>query len=107
MSTLRGEAIKTGATSVTPKIRVIFTKQLPIMFPRAIVGCPFKKALMQLENSGKLVPNAIIVALIKISGTLKNLAIVTADSTIKYELATTPKAPIKVSAVKRCSFLPA
>lgn len=37
------EAVKAGATNVTPKIKVMFMKPLPIIFPRASVECPFKK----------------------------------------------------------------
>lgn len=57
MFTFSGEA-----ANVTPKIRVMFMKQLPTMFPRAKSKCPFFAASILVANSGMLVPNATTVA---------------------------------------------
>jgi len=78
MSTLKG-----AATNVTPKIRVIFIKQLPTMLPSARSGCPFFIESRLVTNSGKLVPIATIVAPITTLGTPTLVARIGAASTIK------------------------
>jgi len=80
---VKGKPTSAGTNNVIPRIKVMFMKQLPTMFPKAKAECPFKKAFTLVENSGKLVPNAIIVAPMRVLGTPANSAIVTADSTIK------------------------
>jgi hypothetical protein len=40
----------------------MFMKLLPTISPRANAGCPLRKALKSKVSSGRLVPNAIIVA---------------------------------------------
>jgi hypothetical protein len=73
-----GEAIK-----VTPKINVMLMKQLPIISPKANADWPLRKAFMSTENSGRLVPNAIIVAPMKAFDKPANSAITIVDSTRK------------------------
>jgi len=82
MFTLKGVPTSAGATNVTPRIRVMFMKQLPTMLPKAKAECPVRKLLMLVENSGKLVPIAMIVAPIRDFGTPANSAIVEAESTM-------------------------
>jgi hypothetical protein len=57
MSTVNGDD-----TNETPKMHVMFMKQLPTMFPKAKFKCPFFVALMLVASSGRLVPRAMTVA---------------------------------------------
>ena len=54
---LKGEAAK-----ATPKMHVMFMKQLPTMLPNVKSKCPLLVASTLVTNSGRLVPNAMIVA---------------------------------------------
>lgn len=54
--------------NATPSISVMFVKQLPIMFPSVRSMCPFFVESILVDSSGRLVPSAIIVAPITISG---------------------------------------
>ena len=78
MFTSSGDAIRG-----IPKINVMFMKQLPAMFPKASAHCSLAIAFMLRVSSGRLVPNATIVAPIKIFGTPIISAIFDAESTIK------------------------
>jgi hypothetical protein len=46
------------ATKVTPRMNVMFMKQLPTMLPKASSTCPRLTASMLVANSGTLVPKA-------------------------------------------------
>ena len=61
----------------------MFMKQLPAMFPKASVDCSLVIAFMLGVSSGRLVPNATIVASIKIFGMPSVSAIFDAKSTVK------------------------
>jgi hypothetical protein len=74
---------KGAASSVIPKIKVMLMKPLPTIFPKPKAECPPRKAFTVVENSGRLVPKAMIVAPIIDSDTPANSAIVTEDSTMK------------------------
>ena len=63
----------------------MFTKLLPIMFPKAKAECPSKIDLIPKVNSGRLVPTAIIVAPITVCGIPIDSANPTADSTRKNQ----------------------
>ena len=54
--------LKVEAIRVTPRMQVIFMKQLPTMLPNAMSKCPFLIAPKLVANSGTLVPKATIVA---------------------------------------------
>ena len=69
----------------------MFMKALPTMLPSARSKCPFLTASTLVASSGMLVPNATIVAPITSSFIPMDLAILVAESTMKYELATVPK----------------
>jgi hypothetical protein len=56
-SILKGDDIK-----VTPRMQVMFMKQLPTMLPSAKPKCPFLTESMLVASSGMLVPKAITVA---------------------------------------------
>lgn len=90
---------KDVAAKVTPKIKVMFTKQLPTMLPKASSKCPFLTALMLVANSGVVVPKDTIVAPIIIAGSPMLTAILDADSTIKKAQTTTPNAPRNVRVI--------
>ena len=85
--------LKGDATSVTPRMHVMFKKQLPTIFPKARSKWPFLTASKLVANSGTLVPKATTVAPIITGGTPTAAAILEADSTMKKELITTPTAP--------------
>src|SRR3990170_2830902 len=74
---------KGAASSVIPRIRVVLMKPLPTIFPKPKAECPPRKAFTVVENSGKLVPKAMMVAPIIDLDTPANSAIATADSTMK------------------------
>jgi hypothetical protein len=77
MFTLTGDIRK-----VNPKIKVVFRKQLPMIFPRASSKNPFLTESMLVTSSGTLVPKATIVPPIIMEGTPALNAIKDADSTI-------------------------
>lgn len=74
---------KGEASSVIPKINVMFMKQLPTISPNANAECPLRNAFTSMESSGKLVPKAMMVAPIIDLDTPANSAIATEDSTMK------------------------
>ena len=80
----------------TPIINVILNILEPIMFPTEISLLPFKAATTLVTSSGRLVPIAIIVKLIIFSLILKNSAIITELSTIKFPPNFNATIPIKI-----------
>ena len=66
-----------------PRMRVMFVRQDPAMFPIARFGCFSFTATNVVKNSGKDVPNAMIVAPIISSDIPRVLAIEDAEETIK------------------------
>ena len=78
ISILNGEA-----ANVTPRMHVMFMKQLPTMLPSASSKCPFLTESMLVANSGRLVPNATIVAPMTTLGIFMLSAMNEAESTMK------------------------
>ena len=70
-------------TSVIPRIKVMFMKQLPIMLPNASSKCPFLTAPILVDSSGTLVPKATTVAPMTTGGMPALAARKDADSTMK------------------------
>ena len=81
----------------TPRMKVMFMKQLPTMLPKARLKCPFLAELILVVSSGIPVPKATIVAPIITGGTPALAAMYDAESTMKKALVTTATAPINVS----------
>jgi hypothetical protein len=61
--------VKGNTNKATPRMQMIFMKQLPMILPRAKSICPFLMELILVASSGMLVPNATTVAPITTSGT--------------------------------------
>lgn len=79
MFIVKGEPRSKGIKNVTPKINVMLMNPLPMMLAKPSAVCPFRKALTVRDNSGRLVPNAIMVAPIRVLGTSANSAMATAN----------------------------
>jgi len=78
MSILKGEAIR-----VTPKMHVVFMKQLPTIFLKARPRCPSFVAFVLVASSGALVPIATTVAPMTTGGVPKMRMICEAELTGK------------------------
>ena len=93
---LIGTPVRVGKKKVIPKIMVVFRKLAPIMLPTARLACPLNTDFKPIVNSGRLVPNAIMVAPITCCEIPASVAMEIAELTRKFALITTPNAPATV-----------
>jgi len=79
MFIVRGEPTSIGMKKVTPRTKVMLMKPLPMMLAKPSAVCPFRNARTVRDISGRLVPNAIMVAPMRVLGMPLVSAIATAD----------------------------
>jgi hypothetical protein len=92
-------ATSTGTKNATdPKMIARFAEFDPMTPPKNIACLPRLTAVMEVANSGTLVPNATIVSPTTLSETPSAIAIAEAPSTKKFEPTSNPTNPPTVNA---------